>query len=120
VSRPVSALPNLGARSDAAFGRAGIHSAEDLLALGADAGYARLLAVGIRPHFMGFLAVSLAVQGRPWSDVDPAEKAGLRRRFDTVKAEAAASRDTSAALEAALDFFGVGGAQPTSSRPEKK
>jgi hypothetical protein len=34
VSRPVSSLRNLGPRSDASFARAGIRSAEELIALG--------------------------------------------------------------------------------------
>jgi hypothetical protein len=120
MSRPVSSLPNLGPKSEAAFARAGIGSAEELLALGADAAYLRLLQVGIPPHFMGYCAVALGVQGRGWSDFDPAEKAGLRRRFDALKQAAADARPADAALEAALDRIGVRAVQPTSSRPEKK
>jgi TfoX-like protein len=114
-------LPNLGPRSDEAFARAGIGSAEELIALGPDAAYRRLLAAGVRPHFIGFCAVVLALQGRPWSDFEPSEKAVLRRRFDALKAEAAATAKVQpgAALEAALDRLGVR-LQPTSSRPEKK
>jgi hypothetical protein len=121
MSRPVSTIPNLGPKSEAAFARAGIHSAEDLAALGADAAYARLLAAGTRPHFIGYCALALGLQGRPWSDWDPAEKAALRARFDAVKAAAAKARPAAgerAALEAALDRLGLG--QPTISSPAKK
>jgi DNA transformation protein and related proteins len=121
MSRPVSALPNLGPRSVESFARAGIHSAEELVALGADAAYRRLLAAGTRPHFIGYWALVLAVQGRPWTDLDPAEKPGLRRRFDALKAEARREAAPESALDAILDRFGVGPArQPTSSRPAKK
>jgi DNA transformation protein and related proteins len=120
MNRPVSALPNLGPRSEAAFAHAGIGSAEELQALGADEAYRRLLESGVRPHFMGYCAVALGVEGRGWSAFDPAEKAGLRRRFDAIKRAALAARPADAALEAALDRIGVRAAQPTSSRPEKK
>jgi hypothetical protein len=116
----VSSLPNLGPKSDAAFARAGIGSAEELIALGADAAYLRLLAAGVRPHFIGYCAVVLGLQGRPWTDFEPAEKVAFRRRFDALKAEAAAAaKARGAALEAELDRLGVR-PQPTSSRPEKK
>ena len=45
---PVSALRNLGPAVEAACAQAGIHSAEELRALGADAAYRRLLAAGTR------------------------------------------------------------------------
>lgn len=120
MSRPVSALPNLGPRSVEWFAKAGIESAEALVALGADAAYARLLASGVQPHFMGYCAVALGVQGRPWSDFHPAEKAALRARFDAIKAAATRSEQGRSEFEAALDRLGVVKLQPTSSRPEKK
>ena len=64
MSRPVSSLRNLGPRSDASFTRAGIHSAEELIALGPDAAYRRLLASGARPHFAGYWALVLAIEDR--------------------------------------------------------
>jgi hypothetical protein len=117
--RPVSSLPNLGPRSDAIFAQAGIGSAEALFALGADDAYLQLLAHEVRPHFIGYCALVLGLQGRPWLDLEQAEKTTLRRRFDALKAKATAERPD-AALEAALDRLGVGPAQPTSSRPAKK
>lgn len=116
---PVSTIPNLGPASEAAFARAGIHSAEELRALGADAAYRRLLASGTRPHFIGYYVLVMGLQGRPWNDCRGAEKAALRARFDQLKAErphsAAAPSDdkdrpdqgTVPALEAILDVIGL-------------
>lgn len=122
MARPPSALRNLGPKSDAAFARAGIATAEALIALGPEEAYARLLATGVRPHFAMFWALSFAIQDRPWSDLGAAEKAEMRARFDAVVARVAAARPSGHAadhaIEAILDRFGVG--QPTISRPEKK
>lgn len=82
----ISSIPNLGPASEAAFLRAGIASAEDLRALGADAAYARLLETGSQPHFIGYYVLVMALQGRPWNDCKGAEKAALRVRFDALKA----------------------------------
>jgi DNA transformation protein and related proteins len=117
--KPVSAIRNLGPKSEASFARAGLTSADQVIALGADAAYARLIAAGTRPHFIGYYALVLGLQGRPWTDLGPDEKAQLRARFDAL---VAATRTTTApsALEAALDRLGVVAAQPTSSIPAKK
>jgi hypothetical protein len=102
---PISALRNLGPATEAAFRRAGIHSAEELAALGADAAYLRLLATGQRPHFIGYCVLHMALAGRPWNDCRGAEKAALRARFDALVAgQADAGR---ARLEAALRDLGV-------------
>ncbi|GAB4389468.1 TfoX/Sxy family DNA transformation protein [Albidovulum sp.] len=106
MTEPVSAIANLGPASDAAFARAGISSAEELRALGADAAYLKLLAAGTRPHFIGYCALVMGLQGRPWDDCRGAEKAALRRRFDALKARAAAARDRHP-LEAVLDEIGL-------------
>ena len=37
----------------------------------------RLLEAGGRPHFIGYYVLVLALQGRPWTDIDRAEKAAL-------------------------------------------
>lgn len=102
---PVSAIRNLGPASEAAFARAGITSAEQLRALGADTAYRRLLESGARPHFIGYYVLVMALQGRPWNDCKGAEKAALRARFDAIKA---GGHDAGRArLEAALDEIGV-------------
>lgn len=105
---PISALPNLGPASEADFARAGITSAEQLRAIGADAAYAALLSAGTRPHFIGYYVLHMALQGRPWNDCKGDEKAQLRVQFDAVKAQHAGSDAKGRSdLEAALQFFGV-------------
>lgn len=123
----ISTIRNLGPASEQAFARAGVHSAEDLHALGADAAYARLLENGERPHFISYYVLVMALQGRPWNDCQGAEKDALRERFDRIKTTAQAARQDAgqdkgrSRLEAALDEIGViERPQPTSSRPEKK
>lgn len=108
---PVSAIPNLGPATEAAFAKAGIHSAEDLRALGPDEAYRRLLASGTQPHFIGFYVIVMGLMGRPWNDCQGEEKAALRRRFDAIKAESTAKAGAKGKgrpdLEAALDMLGV-------------
>lgn len=106
MARPISSIRNLGPASEAAFARAGVHSAEELIALGADAGYHRLLAAGERPHFIGYYVLVMGLQGRPWNDCAGAEKAALRLRFDSLRDEFAGNR--SAGIERDLDAIGVG------------
>lgn len=105
---PVSSIPNLGPASEAAFDRAGIHSAEEIREMGADAAYLRLLESGSAPHFIGYYVLVMGLQGRPWNDCKGAEKDRLRAAFDKLKARA---RGGAAGLrhetEAALDALGV-------------
>jgi hypothetical protein len=114
---PLSSIPNVGPATEAAFARVGITSAEELRAIGADAAYARLLAGGERPHFIGYYALVMGLQGRPWNDCRGSEKAALRQRFDALCAAAPASRP--GAFEAALDALGVI-ARPGSGPPGKR
>lgn len=105
---PVSSIPNLGPASEAAFARAGITSAEKLRALGADEAYARLLASGTRPHFIGYYVLVMGLQGRPWNDCKGEEKKALRKRFDTICAGFNQSDAKQRAdLEETLRFLGV-------------
>ncbi|PSL20755.1 TfoX-like protein [Shimia abyssi] len=90
---------------DAACARAGIHSADDLRALGADEVYARLLKNGTKPHFIGYYVIVMGLQGRPWNDCKGKEKADLRKRFDAIKARAHDKGRSD--LEAVLDRIGV-------------
>ena len=102
---PVSSLPNLGPKVEADCARAGITSAAQLRALGTDEAYARLIAAGTQPHFIGFYVIEMALQGRPWNDCKGAEKAALRLRFDRVKAR---TLDTERlAFEAIMNAIGV-------------
>lgn len=125
---PVSSIRNLGPAADKAYARAGIHDADTLRELGADAAYGRLLASGARPHFIGYYVLVMGLQGRPWNDCHGTEKDALRARFDALRATADATEATAsspqksrARLDAALAEIGViKPPQPTISSPEKK
>lgn len=104
-SSPVSTIRNLGPAVEAACARAGIHSAEELHKMGADAAYARLISTGTRPHFIGYYALVMGLQGRPWNDCKGAEKAALRKSFDRLKAKTVIS--SKSVLEQELDRIGV-------------
>ncbi len=105
MTNPVSSIRNLGPAYEQSCARAGIHSAEDLRAIGADEAYGRLLKSGSQPHFIGYYVLVMALQGRPWNDCKGKEKEALRGRFDAIKA---ASHDKGRSeLEAALDRIGV-------------
>lgn len=88
MSDPVSSIRNLGPAMDAACAKAGIPDADTLRSLGADEAYARLLRSGMRPHFIGYYVLVMGLQGRPWNDCKGEEKKALRKRFDTIKAQA--------------------------------
>ena len=105
MSDPVSSIRNLGPAYEEACARAGIHSAEELRALGADEAYARLLKTGSRPHFIGYYVLVMGLQGRPWNDCKGDEKKALRARFDAIKARAYDKGRSD--FEAALDAIGV-------------
>ncbi len=102
---PISSIPNLGPASEAAFAKAGIHSAEVLRALGPDEAYLRLLRSGAAPHFIGYYVIVMGLQGRPWNDCRGEEKAALRKRFDALKAQV--PRLGRSEMETALNFLGV-------------
>ena len=102
---PVSSIPNLGPATAAQFAKAGLHSADEIRALGADESYRRWLAAGLAPHFIGYYALVMGLQGRPWNDCQGDEKKDLRARFDKLKLETNAKGRSE--LEAALNMFGV-------------
>ena len=104
---PVSSIRNLGPAVEQACARAGIKSAEDLRALGPDAAYARLIAAGNRPHFIGYYAMVMGLQGRPWNDCRGKEKDDLRERFDAIKASTTPDKSPRSEIEAVLDQIGV-------------
>ncbi|VDC30118.1 TfoX/Sxy family protein [Pseudogemmobacter humi] len=108
MTDPVSSIPNLGPASEAAFARAGIRSADQLRALGADEGYRQLVESGARPHFISYYVLVMGLQGRPWNDCKGEEKKALRCRFDEI---CAAARQSDAGrlseLDAALRQIGV-------------
>lgn len=102
---PISSIRNLGPATEAAFAKAGIHSAEDLRALGAHEAYRRWLQAGLAPHFIGYYVLHMGLQGRPWNDCKGEEKKTLRRMFDDLVAEAKPSFSTE--LEKHLNALGV-------------
>ncbi|MEQ9693888.1 TfoX/Sxy family protein [Shimia sp. SDUM112013] len=105
MGTPISTIRNLGPAMEEAFDRAGIHSAEELRALGPDAAYARLLQTGTRPHFIGYYVLVMGLQGRPWNDCQGKEKEALRARFDALKAGNKAPDRTG--IEKILNEIGV-------------
>jgi hypothetical protein len=106
----VSSIPNLGPSSQEAFARAGITTAEEIVALGPDEAYRRLLQAGNAPHFIGYYVLVMGLQGRPWNDCKGKEKAALRARFDAIKTSVAAAPSETrsrARMDAALDEIGL-------------
>lgn len=105
MSKPVSSIRNLGPAVEASCRRAGINSAEELRALGADEAYARMVRGGMRPHFIGYYSMVMGLQGRPWNDCAGREKLELRAKFDAIKASAGIRHMSE--FEQALDTLGV-------------
>lgn len=105
MTSPVSTIRNLGPASVETYARAGIHTAEELRELGPDAAYGKLLESGQKPHFIGYYAMVMGLQGRPWNDCKGEEKKLLRKRFDRL---CAAHKPTQASeFERILDEIGV-------------
>ncbi|NDV01610.1 TfoX/Sxy family DNA transformation protein [Pseudoroseicyclus tamaricis] len=104
--RAISTIPNLGPASEADYRDAGFSSAEEIEAAGADVAYLRLLAAGKRPHFIGYYALVLGLQGRPWHSCTKDEKAVLRQRYDALMAQARDQGAPSAGLAAFLHDMG--------------
>ena len=101
----LTSIRNIGPAFAEALQAAGIKSAAELRALGADAAYTRLLENGARPHFIGYYVLHMALQGRPWNDCKGAEKKALRAQFDAIKAQ---SHDLARSeIERMLDIIGV-------------
>ena len=90
------------------FADAGLHSAEDVEAIGADAAYRQLILHGTRAHFIGFYALVMGLQGRLWSDCKGEEKKAMRARFDALVASVSTENKGVFGLEVELNLFGVG------------
>ena len=104
MSEPVTSIKNIGPAMGEAFASIGITTADELRALGTDAAYAKLLAGGHRPHFIGYYVIEMGLQGRKWNACKGAEKAALRVRFDKL----VAGRDPfETEMEDFLDRIGV-------------
>ncbi|MFQ5438613.1 MAG: TfoX/Sxy family protein [Paracoccaceae bacterium] len=107
TKRAISSIRNLGPASERAFAAAGIHTAQEVRALGADAAYRRLLESGAQAHFIGYHALAMGLQGRPWNDCRGAEKAALRERFDAICRQIEDAPASAALIDRKLDEIGV-------------
>lgn len=117
---PITDISGIGPATAEGFARAGIHDAESLRAIGAHEAYRAWLRAGNPAHFIGYYALVMTLQGRPWNDCRGPEKEALREAFDTLKAEVRAAPQASLPhdatdkdkgrlrLEAALDEIGLG------------
>ena len=104
----LTAIRNIGPAMAADLIAAGIPTATELRALGADQAYRRMLTTGVRPHFIGYYVLHMALQGRPWNDCKGDEKAALRAAFDRMKAEIAEDGGPDPDLERILNTIGTG------------
>ncbi len=107
MSEPVSSIRNLGPAADSGYGRAGIDTAEMLRDLGADVAYGRYLAAGGQAHFIGYYALVMGLQGRPWNDCRGAEKDGLRDRFDAIRTATKSAGPSDRKIDQDLARIGV-------------
>jgi len=108
MSEPVSSIRNLGPATEKLYARVGITTAEEVRELGSDAAYKLLLEDGDPPHFIGYYALVMGLQGRPWNDCQGKEKENLRIAFDKLVAETlGAKKKGRSDIEAALDILGV-------------
>lgn len=85
MTSPVTSIRNLGPATAKLFAKCGIHTADEIISLGADEAYSCLLAAGVRPHFIGYYALVMGLQGRSWTDCQGDEKQALREKFDAIK-----------------------------------
>lgn len=102
-----SSIRNVGPAGDAFFGRAGITSADQLRALGADEAYFRAVQAGGKAHFIGYYVLVMGLQGRAWNDCRGPEKTALKKRFDAIKKRVKQGGTTQTALDSALRDIGV-------------
>ena len=82
----LQSIRGIGPAVAAELERAGIKTAQVLRDLGADEAYKRMIAAGTRPHFIGYYALHMSLQGRPWNDCKGKEKDAFRKRFDVLVA----------------------------------
>jgi hypothetical protein len=111
MSDEITSISGLGPASAQGFARAGVTSAQQLRALGAHKAYRAWLESGNLAHFIGYYALHMALQGRPWNDCRGNEKTELRLSFDALCAEVKAALPPTdkgrTRLDAALDEIGL-------------
>jgi hypothetical protein len=105
MTRPVTAIRNIGPATEKQFQAAGINTAEEIEDMGCDEAYAILIKHGAKPHFMAFVALWMGLEGRPFTSITPEEKVSLRERFDALKSSQA---EQSSGLDAFLNEIGIG------------
>ncbi|TBN42436.1 competence protein TfoX [Paracoccus subflavus] len=101
----LTTIANIGPATARALIAAGIPDAAALRRIGAHEAYRALLVAGGRPHFIWYYVLEMSLQGRPWNDCQGAEKAALRKRFDSLVAEVRGQPLTG--IEAELDRIGL-------------
>lgn len=101
----LTSIRNIGPAFAKELTAAGITTAEELRALGANDAYRKMLETGTKPHFIGFYVLHMALQGRPWNDCKGDEKTKLRQAFDRIKSEC--HDEDRAGFERILDQIGV-------------
>ncbi len=106
IGKP-SSIHNLGPASDMFYGRANITTAKHLRDLGPDEAYFLALQAGGKPHFIGYYALVMGLQGRPWNDCQGVEKKDLQKRFNVIKARLSGKDKGHSEIEAALNVLGV-------------
>ncbi len=107
MSDAITSILGLGPATELDLHRAGIMDAPSLRKMGADAAYERLLASGKHPHFIGYYALHMALQGRPWNDCKGAEKDALRKRFDDLCRNRTATEGLSPDLAKFMNEIGL-------------
>ncbi len=75
-------LPNLGRTSVQWLNAVGIRSVAQLRELGAVEAFRRVRARGLNPSLALLYGLDAALRGIPWTQLDDAEKAVLRKRLD--------------------------------------
>lgn len=101
----LESLRNIGPAMAKNLTKAGISTVPRLREMGADQAYAAMLKTGLRPHFIMYYVLHMALQGRPWNDCKGAEKAQLRQRFDAICGTA--HDPDQAAFERQMDILGL-------------
>lgn len=104
-----STIRNIGPAGDTFYGRAGITTAEEIHDLGPDEAYFRALSAGGTAHFIGYYAMVMGLQGRPWNDCQGDEKKALKARFEAIKARVKEEQSggPSGKMERELDALGI-------------
>ncbi len=100
----IQTIRNIGPKMEEHFRKAGFTSAEEIRAAGANESYRRIVAAGMRPHVMAFVALKSGLEGMRWSEVTAEEREALK----AVHADILKSERPESEFEAFLDQIGFG------------